>query len=173
MKSYKDNIPGHIGYHITKDGIILSRYRGKELTTTYHTKRVSVQPNGYLKVILHGKQYLVHRLVAMVYIPNPDNLPIVMHLDDNRTNNSVKNLQWGTAKSNLMDAVNKGRIRKGKDNPNIRFSGIGNGNASLTPRKIRRLNRLKPIRSQSYIAKRLSVSQPTISHFINHKSYVV
>lgn len=173
MKQYKDNIPRHPGYHVTEDGRILSRYQGRLLTSTYHLKKVSVQPNGYLKVILHGKQYLVHRLVALAYIPNPNNLPVVMHLDDVRTNNHYKNLQWGTAKDNMMDAVNKGRIKKGKDNPSIKFSGVGNGNASLTTRKIRRLVRLKGTKTQSYIARRLSVSQPTISHFINRKSYTV
>nr|UVX43584.1 MAG: zinc-binding loop region of homing endonuclease [Bacteriophage sp.] len=173
MKLYKDNIPNHPGYHVTKSGTILSRYSGKKLTSTYHVKKVSVQPNGYLKVMLHGNQYLVHRLVAEAYIPNPNNLPVVMHLDDNRSNNVVDNLMWGTFKDNMGDALKKGRIRSGKESPNIKFSGIGNARASLTLRKIRRLNRLKDIRSQTYIAKRLSVSQPTISHFINNKSYSI
>lgn len=74
-------------------------------------------------------------------------------------------------KDNMRDAVNKGRTNKGKDNPSI--SGIMNGKASLTTRKIRRLVRLKGTKTQSYIARRLSVSQPTISHFINRKSYTV
>ena len=61
--------------------------------------------NGYFKVILHkdGKQkrYQVHRLVAEAFIPNPDNLPIVNHKDENKINNCVWNLEWCTYSYNL------------------------------------------------------------------------
>ena len=42
----------------------------------------------------------MHILVAEAYLPNPDNLPIVLHLDNNKKNSSVKNLKWGTVKEN-------------------------------------------------------------------------
>lgn len=54
--------------------------------------------NGYVKVELHkdgkGKQYLVHRVVAQAFIPNPDNLPEINHKDRNIANNIVSNLEW-------------------------------------------------------------------------------
>jgi hypothetical protein len=59
----------------------------------------------------------VHRLVAQAFLPNPDNLPIVMHLDDNPSNNHVSNLRWGTHLDNMQDKMRKGRHRtKGGSN---------------------------------------------------------
>lgn len=47
---------------------------------------------GYLRVKINGSTHLVHRLVALTYIPNPENKPCVCHKDNNRTNNRVENL---------------------------------------------------------------------------------
>lgn len=56
--------------------------------------------NGYKTVDLYkdgkSKKYLVHRLIAEAFIPNPDNKPTVDHKDGNRTNNSIDNLRWAT-----------------------------------------------------------------------------
>lgn len=56
--------------------------------------------SGYLDVILqhkkHRKQIKVHRLAALAFIPNPENLPYVNHLDENKHNNAISNLEWCT-----------------------------------------------------------------------------
>ena len=62
--------------------------------------------SGYLSVELFdengkSKRLLIHRLVAMAYIPNPENLPQVNHIDENPLNNAVSNLEWCTAKYNM------------------------------------------------------------------------
>ena len=53
---------------------------------------------GYLSVAIGSKQsrklYKVHRLVAEAFIPNPDNLPQVNHIDEDKSNNKVENLEW-------------------------------------------------------------------------------
>jgi len=50
--------------------------------------------NYYSVRLLDGKQYKVHRLVAQAFIPNPNNLPIVNHKDENPQNNMEDNLEW-------------------------------------------------------------------------------
>lgn len=61
--------------------------------------------NGYERVILsknhEEKTYLVHRLVAEAFIPNPENLPYINHRDENPSNNCVYNLEWCSASYNL------------------------------------------------------------------------
>lgn len=52
----------------------------------------------------------VHRLVAEAFIPNENNLPIVMHKNNNKADNNVSNLQWGTAKDNTKQAVDDGLL---------------------------------------------------------------
>lgn len=74
--------------------------------------KLQVNKKGYYGVILHkdGRHYskIVHRLVAEAFIPNPYNLPQVNHIDTNKKNNSVKNLEWITNEDNMRHAVEHG-----------------------------------------------------------------
>lgn len=118
----EDNINGFPGYHITREGLLYSRYdnKGRLTPNTWKIRKPTVSTNGYIKYgfCLRFKkiktQLYAHRLVAEAYIPNPNNLPIVMHLDDNPKNNSVENLKWGTTLDNIRDCIKKNRkvVRK-------------------------------------------------------------
>ena len=62
----------------------------------------SKNSSGYYVVNLSRKSKLVHRLVAEAFIPNPNNLPIINHKDENPSNNNVDNLEWCTYRYNNM-----------------------------------------------------------------------
>ena len=51
------------------------------------------------------KSYRLHRLVADAYLPNPDSLPEVHHIDANKKNNSINNLQWISKKENIDEML--------------------------------------------------------------------
>ena len=57
-----------------------------------------------------SKQYLVHRLIATTFLPNPDNLPEVNHIDENKHNNAVSNLEWCTHQYNTGYGTRTKRI---------------------------------------------------------------
>lgn len=117
----KDNISIK-GYHITRDGTLYNTITLNKIRPSVHHSR------GYLYVTLHIKDPIsnkrikqvhkyIHRLVAEAYIPNKYNKPCVCHKDNNRTNNHVDNLYWGTYKENSEQMVRDGRSLKGYNNP--------------------------------------------------------
>lgn len=93
-------IPGYSKYEITKDGEVYS-------TTTNCWIKPFIDKNGYKRIALvndEGNRIKnpIHRLVAMTYISNPNNLPIVNHKDENKQNNNVDNLEWVTVQQNTI-----------------------------------------------------------------------
>ena len=64
-------------------------------------KNVDEGKSGYYQVCLDRKTRQIHRLVAEAFIDNPENKPVVNHIDYNRKNNNVNNLEWVTQKENL------------------------------------------------------------------------
>ena len=68
--------------------------------------------NGYLIVTLDKEQYLLHRLVALHFIPNPYRYSQVNHIDGNKENNDVLNLEWCSAAQNIEHSL-KENLRKG------------------------------------------------------------
>ena len=85
-------------YTVCEDGRIYSLLSNKYL-------KQSKNNSGYMTVELFNKngskRLLVHRVVAMAYIPNPFGFPQVNHKDENKLNNCVENLEWCTAKYNM------------------------------------------------------------------------
>lgn len=101
------DIEGYEGrYAVTEDGQVWSHISHKFL----HPK---VARNQYREVCLYKdgrkKMFYVHRLVAAAFIPNPDNLSEVNHLDFDKGNNDVSNLEWTTSSGNSKHYCNAKR----------------------------------------------------------------
>lgn len=86
----------------------------------------SLQNNGYLGVTFNNKEqkrFLIHRLVAKAFLDNPNNLPQVNHINEDKTDNRVENLEWCTAKYNTNYGT--GIIRRAEKQSIIMKTKIG------------------------------------------------
>lgn len=113
MELWKD-IEGFEGYYqISNKGNVRSVNRFDGVHDRQGSLiRQNLKHNGYLQVGLrkHGKRkwFGVHRLVAIHFIENPDNKPQVNHIDGNKLNNTVENLEWVTGRENQRHAIKMG-----------------------------------------------------------------
>lgn len=111
MEEWRD-IENHPGYQVSDTGKVRSFINNRHgVGKNSHELKPVYNKHGYPTVVLgRGNRYLISRLVATAHIPNPNNLPIVRHLDDNPKNNNVDNLAWGTQTDNMRDCVKHGRL---------------------------------------------------------------
>ena len=97
IEEWKD-IKGYEGlYQVSNLGTVKSK--------TGRIRKTTFTNSGYELVVLYNncksKGFTIHRLVAESFIPNPENKPQVNHIDEDKTNNMVSNLEWVTAKENV------------------------------------------------------------------------
>ena len=93
-----------LGIMVRSDGLIL-------IPATKHSKEHwtygSKDADGYCRICVNYKTYLVHRLVAETFLPNPDNKPVIDHIKREETsNNDVSNLRWATVSENALNKKN-------------------------------------------------------------------
>lgn len=96
----------------TKEGKITRTDRHGDRHWKQRTIKLKQDRNGYKRTSLwiDGKHqdWLVHRLVAITFIPNPNNYPMINHIDGVTSNNYVDNLEWCTPKHNVNHAIDNG-----------------------------------------------------------------
>lgn len=113
-----------------------------------HPLKVSHNNWGYQKVgAVHGSPQLVHRMVAETWIPNPNNHTQVNHINGDKDDNSVENLEWATPSQNIRHAYR---------------TGLKKGYAKGTP--IRVVETGEVFESQAECARRLGCDQGNIAH---------
>jgi hypothetical protein len=105
-------IPDIPNYIIHKDGRVWS-INSRILMKTWIDK-------GYIKTKLNSKNYGLHRLLAITFIPNPEGKGEIDHIDRNPGNNSLENLRWGTRSENSLN-----RARNTEENHNITINKSG------------------------------------------------
>ena len=120
----------------------------------------------YLRVALSKNRVLrfrrVHRLVAIHFIPNPHNKPQINHIDGNKYNNSISNLEWCTNGENQLHAYRIGLRKKTK--------GSLNGNSKLTESDVIAIRRIAKNKGRRYgrkaLALKYNVSECTIKEIV-------
>lgn len=150
------------GYYISSDGKVYRRYSDTEL---YPLLGYTSKTNGYnyatIQVNGKHKSFRVNRLVANAFMPNPNNLPIVGHQNNIKTDNRVANLYWTTSQENTQKAVDDGLLVNDKgydDSQSIQVVCLDkNGNF------------IKEYGSISIAHKELGVSKSTIKRQIEHQ----
>lgn len=114
------------GYKVYENGEVHSYRIGKTVVDEVQ-KVLNGYPNtkGYLLVDLSTKKrgVKVHRLVAMAFLPNPENKPQVNHIDGDKTNNNLNNLQWVTNGENQKHAFKLGLNQPHIKEKNYQYRG--------------------------------------------------
>ncbi len=159
------DVVGYEGlYQVSNFGRVKSFHKGKVIirkpvTLSDGYQQVSLDKNGKRKCM--G----IHVLVAKMFIPNPENKPMVDHYDRNPANNTVRNLSWVTNSENQRRAVELGSKKCGCDNPR----------SNLSSEQVREIRRLYVRRSHEFgsvaLAKMFGVSVSTIKRIVNGTSY--
>lgn len=142
-------------YMVSDEGRVMSAPRaalrgptcGRILSQTYSR-------SGYLGVSLfvkgHAKRQQVHRLVAEAFVPNPEHKPQVNHIDGNKANNVVSNLEWVTASENALHSY--------RNLPRKKFSHFHS--VKLTPEQAKEIRASEG--TAASVAKRFGVSDVTV-----------
>ena len=121
-----ETVKGFDNYEIDTEGNVRNKKRDKFL-------KPCIDNGGYsgIRLMKEGKRYycLIHRLLALQFLDNPNNLEIVDHIDRNNQNNNLNNLRWVTRSQNNRNReckgysydkrINKYRVRYNLNNKNI------------------------------------------------------
>lgn len=156
-------IPGFSNYRVSQTGCVRSFARSVYKDLVQLTDK---QGYKYVCIVSDSKKNfhaMVHRLVAIAFIPNPENKPQVNHKDGNKANNTVENLEWCTAKENVEHSYNT----------NLAHIGTKRHNAKLTKEQVIEIRKCGLNKTETYesLAKRFNIDASTIHDAAVGESY--
>ena len=139
------------------------------------TRVLEETKEGYLQVGLYdtegngsplGKMKMVHVLVAKAFVPNPNNKPFVNHIDGNKKNNCVENLEWVTAKENTAHAIRTGlrKLTNWTLEETLQWGALANEKQKV---RVRCIETKEVFDSQSEAARKYNVSTIDVSNSVN------
>ena len=143
----------------------ISNYGDVFLVKNGQKRKTSMTKTGYVLITLSRyavkKTFLLHRLVAEHFVPNPENKSEVNHIDGNKLNNKASNLEWVTREENQKKAIETGLINS--------FSNRCN---AFTEEQIHFIRELYSLGySQSKLSRMFSVANSTIRSIVTYKTY--
>jgi hypothetical protein len=168
-------VKGHEGvYEVSNLGLVRSLPRTEKSNVGERVRNGKVlssrNTKGYKSVVLckDGRQTFVyvHRLVAQIFIPNPENKPEVNHIDGDKTNNEVENLEWCTKSENQKHSYANGLKQ---------INGELHPRSILTEKDVRQIRKRYVKNSREYgtgaLAKEYKVSRDAIYDVVTNRSW--
>lgn len=142
------NIRGSL-YNIREDGAIIS-HKDKLITTWTENS------SGYLLFRARyedgsSKCYRLHRILGECFIPNPENLPFVKHKNDDKTDNSLPNLEWGANPDNVKEGYDNCCYRSKRRSYKIKVTNLLT-NEVLQFKSLRRMSEVLPVNRKNVAA---------------------
>jgi hypothetical protein len=132
---------------------------------------LTVDNRGYHRIALvdeNGKRkmWLVHRLVALTYISNPDSLPFINHINGNTTDNRIENLEWCDAKGNAVHAYGNGWVKI----PNQ--SGEANSQSKLTVDEVKHIRLMSQQgKGDTEISRELNIGRSCVAGITKYRTW--
>ena len=167
MEEIWKDIEGYEGlYEVSSYGRVRNLVSGKFI-------KPSQKNDGYCRVCLYknggGKCINIHRLVAQAFIPNPDNLPEINHLDEDKTNNRVDNLEFCNHKYNC----NYGTLQQRRILTNINSGKYTGLTRTEYCKKYRENNKeyFKEYRKDYYQSNKEKLKEHSKNYYENNKEY--
>jgi len=163
MKASELRVKYYLGHKVYSNGIIIS-CKGVSIS-----KRLNEKGYWQVNLFYDGKNHCkrLHRILAELFIPNPENKPQVNHKDRNRANYDLDNLEWSTARENCVHSVLNG----GRDNWTRNNKGSNNSKSKICKNDVENilLYYNNKILTQKELSRKYIIGQSTINKIVNKK----